>query len=185
MKQYIALIRGINVGGKNKVSMADLKTALEKLGHEEVSTYINSGNVIFKSNTSKLETLVAEFEKLLDVEFNVQTRVAVIGVDEYHEAAKYIPEWWDAEDGNPTDKHNAVFIIAPATAESVAEVVGEPKLEYEKIALQKHVIFWSAPLKTFGRTRWSKIVSTPAYNDVTIRNANTFRKLLELTRQGE
>ena len=50
MKRYVALLRGINIGGKNKVSMAELKKGFEKLAFEEVKTYLNSGNVIFSSD---------------------------------------------------------------------------------------------------------------------------------------
>jgi len=58
--------------------------------------------------------------------------------------------------------------------------VGEAKTEYEKVASYGRVIFWSAPLKTFSRTRWSKIVGKPVYNEVTIRNANTVKNLVKL-----
>jgi uncharacterized protein (DUF1697 family) len=71
-------------------------------------------------------------------------------------------------------------VIPPAEASSIIADVGAVKPEYEKVAAYETVIFWSAPLATFSRTRWSKIVGTKAYQDVTIRNANTARKLLEL-----
>jgi uncharacterized protein (DUF1697 family) len=60
--------------------------------------------------------------------------------------------------------------------------VGEAKPEYEQVAAYEPIIFWTAARATFGRTRYSKIVGTKAYQSVTIRNANTTRRLAELTR---
>lgn len=73
-----------------------------------------------------------------------------------------------------------MFIIQPAAAEEVMKEVGKIKPEYEKLYAYKEIIFWSAPLKTFSRTRWSKVASSKAYQSLTIRDANTTKKLLEL-----
>lgn len=177
--RYLLLIRGINVGGNNKVSMSELKTGIERAGFENVLTYINSGNVLFDSDETPLPTLVAIFEKILLDDFGIKTYVAVIPVDVLHDAIAHAPEWWGSD---PESKHNALFVIAPASAEDIAKEVGDTKPEYEHIHLYGRVIFWSAPIKTFSRTRWSKIVGTAAYNKVTIRNHNTVRKLAELTK---
>ena len=178
MTQYIALIRGINVGGKNAVSMAGLKESLLKKGFKNVSSYINSGNIIFESQETDLTKLVAAFENILLSEFAVTTRVAVLSVNEIHKSWQHAPKWW-GEDSN--SKHNAIFVIAPANAQEIAKGVGDAKPEYEKIDAYNHVIFWSAPLDTFSRTRWSKIVGTSEYDKITIRNFNTTKKLVDLT----
>jgi len=179
MSRYIALIRGINVGGKNKVSMPELKTRFEKAGFQDVITYINSGNIFFSaSDNNAFVDLVQIIETVLRMDFNVITRVAVVPVSELHKALAHAPTWWDQD---PDSKHNAIFVIAPTTAAEVMKTVGEAKPEYESVESYGHVIFWSAPLKTFSRTRWSKIVGTAAYNSVTTRNANTFKKLVELS----
>lgn len=178
MNRYIALIRGINVGGNNKVSMLALKTELEKSKLSDIATYINSGNVIFSSPETSLVKLVAAFEQILEESFAVTTTVSVLSVAEFHEAVEHAPKWWGSD--NDT-KHNGLFVIAPTSADEIIKEVGSPKPEYEKIDSFKHVIFWSAPVATFGRTRWSKIVGTAAYKSVTIRNSNTIRKLYELT----
>lgn len=73
-------------------------------------------------------------------------------------------------------------MISPISVEEVFAEVGEIKPEYEKIDHHGEVIFWSAPLKTFSKTRWSKIASSSVNNNVTIRNANTVNKLLLLTK---
>lgn len=177
MGKYIALLRGINVGGNNKIAMIELKAAFEKYGFQGVKTYINSGNVIFESECKDEDVLREQCETLISNIFKLSISVVVISAETLSEALIHAPEWWDA-DGD--SKHNAIFIIPPATAESVVEEVGETKPEYEKVSYYGSIIFWSAPLKTFSRTRWSKIVGTSMYNAITIRNANTAKKLLEL-----
>jgi uncharacterized protein (DUF1697 family) len=95
------------------------------------------------------------------------------------DALAHAPDWWNTDKDS---KHNAIFVIAPATAASVRAEVGEAKPAYERVACHGKVIFWTAPLATFSRTRWSKITQhKAAYNATTIRNANTTLKLLELT----
>jgi len=178
MTEYIALIRGINVGGKNAVSMTKLKESLLNIGFENVSSYINSGNIIFESQETDLIKLVATFANILTIEFAVITKVAVLSVKEIHDSLQHAPEWWGQD---PNSKHNAIFVIAPADVREVLEGVGDAKPEYEKIDAYNHVIFWSAPIDTFSRTRWSKIVSTNAYDKITIRNFNTTKKLVDLT----
>lgn len=179
MGRYIALLRGINVGGKNKVDMRDLTVLFEKNGFTEVSTYINSGNVLFSSRKTDGEVLVKECEALLAAEYPFKIAVAVISAEELRAALENAPVWWNSD---PESKHNAIFVIPPATVEKIMEQVGAAKPEYEKVDYQGRVIFWSAPIKTFSKTRWSKIVGSSAYDRVTIRNANTALKLLELTK---
>ena len=177
--RYIALLRGINVGGKNKVPMADLRTCFEMAGYENVRTYINSGNVIFDSQETDLVGLVRACEQNIEMRFGFAVRVSVISNEHLSRALASAPSWWGRD---LSSKHNAIFVIAPATIESVIKAVGEPRPEYEKVASHDNVIFWSAPVDTFGRSRWAKIVGTAAYQDVTIRNANTAKKLLELSK---
>ncbi|MBR0599961.1 DUF1697 domain-containing protein [Sinanaerobacter chloroacetimidivorans] len=175
--RYIALLRGINVGGKNKVSMSDLKACFEHAGYQNVITYINSGNVLFDSEEQELRRLTEECAKMIEKEFGFPIGIVLIHVDTLKEALEHAPDWWDEDSES---KHNAIFVIPPATAEEVIAEVGSIKPEYEKIAVCNEIIFWSAPLKTFSRTRWSKIVGTKTYRNITIRNANTAKKLLEV-----
>ncbi len=121
--------------------------------------------------------LVEECEAAIEKQFGFHVICAVIAAKELHSALKNAPSWWNTND----DKHNALFVIAPATAKQIMDEVGEAKPEYEKVAAVEPIIFWSAPLKTFGRSRYSKIVGTKSYQSITIRNANTTMKLLELT----
>ena len=165
---YVALLRGINVGGKNKIVMADLRAAFEKAGYINVRTYINSGNVLFDAprRPSGLAGVVPD-----------GIGVAVMSAQELDATLAAAPAWW----GQDADsKHNALFILPGMTAPEIMTAVGDAKPEYEKVAAVGQIIFWSAPPKTFNRTRYKNIVRTSAYQFVTIRNANTARKLAQL-----
>jgi Uncharacterized protein conserved in bacteria len=179
MEKYIALLRGINVGGKNKISMAELKNMFEKLGFFDVSSYINSGNIIFSSNDIDEEELIRKCRSEIAKQFKLDISVTVISAKDLSEALENAPAWWDSD---PQSKHNAIFVIPPAVAEDIIENVGAAKTEYEQVGVYGQVIFWSAPIATFSKTRWSKVVSSDAYGSITIRNANTAKKLLQLSK---
>lgn len=178
MTKYIALLRGINVGGNNKIAMPELRAAFEKQGFANVVTYINSGNVLFDSELDEA-AVKRNCEKLISDEFGLSILVGIIAADELIESMANAPDWWD--NGEPGDKHNVIYVIPPMTAEAAIAEIGDAKPEYEKIGYHGRLIFWSAPLATFSRTRWSKVVQTKSvYNAITIRNANTAKKLAVL-----
>jgi len=142
-----------------------------------VSTYINSGNVLFETEKTDKAKLVVECETAIEVMMGFHVICSIISADELKAALAHAPKWWGVD---KESTNNAIFVIAPATAKEVMKEVGEAKPEYEKVAAYEPVIFWTAPVKTFGRTRYKNIVGTKTYQSVTIRNANTTRKLLEL-----
>ena len=181
MQTYIALLRGVNVGGKNRVVMATLKKRFEQHGFTNVITYLNSGNILFSSEETDVLQLANICEQLIEAEFGLQITVTIISKATLLEALEQMPEWWNAD---KESKHNVIFVIPPTTTEEVIVSVGEAKAEYETVKYHGQVIFWSAPIKTFSRTRWSKIVGNKMYNRVTIRNANTVTKLAELVQKN-
>ncbi len=173
MDKYIALLRGINVGGKNTVPMPQLKALFEQAGYKDVSTYINSGNVLFTADGLE-DALKAQCERMIEAHFGFPVIVMVISAAALKDAVSHAPDWWGQD---PDSTHNALFVIPPATPETLMAEIGAAKPEYEQVASHGPVIFWSAPRKTWSRTRYSKIVGTRAYSSITIRNANTTRKL--------
>lgn len=179
MGKYIAFLRGINVGGKNKVSMSELKELFEQNGFHDVITYMNSGNIIFSYENTDEKKLKKECEILIADKFQLNIQVMVISAFDLSGALSHVPSWWGQDDDS---KHNAIFVIPPAAVDEVFEEVGTIKPEYEKVEHYGRVVFWSAPVKTFSRTRWSKVVGSPVYDSITIRNANTVRKVLELAK---
>jgi uncharacterized protein (DUF1697 family) len=175
--EYVALLRGINVGGNNKISMRELAAAFSGAGFVGVRTYINSGNVIFRSGLDATAAQAA-CEGLIAERFGLSVTVAVLAAAELKDALAHAPAWWGEA---PDVKHNAIFVIPPATAAEICEEVGEAKQEYEKAARHGQVIFWSAPPATFSRTRWFAVVTQKALSQrITIRNHRTAYKLADL-----
>lgn len=177
MNKYIALLRGINVGGNNKIDMTQLKECFVNYGFSSVSTYINSGNVIFSSEEQDIIKLIKICEALITENFKLKISVAVILANQLTAAIKNCPDWWNADNES---KHNAIFVITPATASEIVAHIGETKPELEKVCVYGNIIFWSAPLKTFNITRLSNIVKSKYFSCITIRNANTTIKLEQL-----
>jgi len=178
MTTFIALLRGINVGGHNKIAMPDLRASFERRGFQNVATYINSGNILFGSNFGEEETSVA-CEALLLEDFRLNIPVCLITAAELTKSLAHAPPWWNQ--GSNT-RHDAIFVLAPMTAKEICARVGPPREGYEQIDYCGRVIFWSAPLATYSRTRWSKITKDQtAYRAITVRSANTALRLARLT----
>lgn len=173
----IALLRGINVGGNNKVPMAELKKCFANLGFENIISYINSGNIIFETSEASKTELVKQCEMAIEKQFGFRVICSVIFAKELDKALAQAPAWWGKDSGS---KHNAIFVIAPQTASAIMKEVGDAKPDYERVAVVEPIIFWSAPIVTFSRTRYSKIVGSSSYQSVTIRNSSTTKKLLGL-----
>lgn len=175
MKRYIALLRGVNVGGNNKVTMKDLVAAMTEDGFVDVKSYINSGNVLFSSTSSKdLEKKVAVSIKRhskLDID------VVVVSAERWIAIVKEAPKMWGKQEGW---KHNIVVMIPPATPQQMLHEVGELRPEYESLATGDGVVYQSISLKYFGRARSGALVGKPLYKKMTIRNYNTAIKLAGL-----
>jgi len=177
MKRKIALLRGINVSGKNKVPMAELKEGFEELGFQEVKTYLNSGNVIFSSDGDDVRSFANQIEAMIKSQFGLDIPVFVISKEELEDILRHAPDWWGNENKEIYD--NLIFIMPPATFAEVSNKIGEPKVELEKIKDYKEVVFWSFSRKDYQKTNWwSKTASTSISKKLTIRTANTVKKIV-------
>lgn len=94
MKRYIALLRGINISGKNKISMSELKKGFIELDFEEVATYLNSGNVIFSSAANDTSVLSNQIKSMIQDRFCLDIPVLIILQEELKELLKNAPDWW-------------------------------------------------------------------------------------------
>ena len=93
MKRYMAFLRGINISGKNKVSMAELKIGFERLGFESVRTYMNSGNVIFSSDKDDIDGFRSQIETMVKKQFGLDIPVFVISQEELEDILHNAPDW--------------------------------------------------------------------------------------------
>lgn len=175
--KYIVLLRGINISGKNKISMAELKNELDKK-YQNVLTYLNSGNVILDSDKDK-EYVMNDIYNIIKNRFNLNIPVFVITSSELEDILKSSPEWWGTNNKETYD--NLIFIIPPTKYEEVYNVIGEPKADIEQIIEYNNSIFWTFDLKNYRKsTWWVKTASTSIKDKITIRTANTTKKILEL-----
>lgn len=178
MVKYIALLRGINISGKNKIAMKELKSELEKYGYLNVTTFLNSGNVIFNSNDNK-ENIANNIHLIIKNKFNLEIPIYITTSLELEDILNNNPNWWGTNNKEIYD--NIIFIIPPTKYDEVYKVVGEPKENIEKIKEYNNIIFWSYDLKEYRKSNWwTKTISTSISNKITIRTANTMRKILEL-----
>lgn len=175
--QYLALLRGINVGGNSLIKMADLKQALEADGFDQVSTYIQSGNVFFESSstdTSKLARLVSQS---IERHFKLDVSVAVFSKAQWTTITNNAPKWW----GQDKDwKHNLLVLLGKYDMDQVVDAIGVLKPDIEAMEAGDGVLYQSMSLKLFGRTTTGKLASSPVYKQMTVRNYNTATKLLSL-----
>src|SRR5262245_49484903 len=173
---YVALLRGINVGGNALVSMKELKTCFEELGLQDVRTYINSGNIIFKDSRKSVAGLAKLIESGIKAHRKMDIRVVVKSRADMAAICKNIPPEWVTDKSMRTD---VMFLWNEVdTAETIATVPANPKVD--RLVHVKGALIWNVSRQDYGKSHVPKIVGTRFYKNMTARNANTTRKLLAL-----
>ena len=173
---YVALLRGINVGGKNKVDMGDLKSAFTDAGMTRVVTYINSGNVVFASRARNQVRLAARLETAIAERFGFAVRVLVRDLDAMRETVAALPENWV---NDAAMKCDVMFLWDEADQpELLEELTIKPAID--DVVRVPGALIWRVDKANVTRSGMAKLVGTPVYKQMTIRNCNTARKLLEL-----
>lgn len=171
--KYVALLRGINIGGRNKVDMGLLAQALEQDGFEEVSTYINSGNIFVTSSASPTE-IVSRVERVIQQEFDLQIKVLMRDNDAINELMKQIP---DSYQNNSDMKCDIMFLWEDFDN---ANVLGGLKVNtVDEVTYSKGAIIWRVDREHLGKSGMNKLIGTKLYKHMTVRNVNTVRKIWE------
>lgn len=177
--KYIALLRGINISGKNKISMPELKKLLEENNYQNVSTYLNSGNIIFECNIDNKETIMDNIHTLIKTKFLLDIPVYITTDKELETILNNSPKWWGSSNKEIYD--NLIFIIPPTKYEEVYNTIGSAKEGLEQIEEYNNCIFWSFELNNYRKSNWwVKTASTNIKDKITIRTANTMKKILEI-----
>lgn len=175
-KQYIALLRGINVGGRNKISMSDLRDVFVSYGYENVETYIQSGNVLFASD-AKRDTLEGSVERMLANELDLPIVVVVRSFIQMRNVVANAPDGFGKQ---PDEYHSDVaFLKAPLTGRQAAKAV-VPRHGVDRIWGGTGVMYFQRLSARRSQSRMSRITQTSEYELMTIRNWNTTTKLLQL-----
>ena len=177
--KYIAFLRGINISGKNKTSMPELKKLLEENNYQNVLTYLNSGNIIFECNINNKQTIMNNIHTLIKTKFILDIPVYITTDKELEDILNNSPKWWGSNNKEIYD--NLIFIIPPTKYEEVYNTIGSPKEGLEQIEEYNNCIFWSFDLNNYRKSNWwVKTASTDIKDKITIRTANTMRKILEI-----
>lgn len=174
---FIALLRGINVGGKNLIPMRDLTRCFEDQGFESVRTYIQSGNVLFQGREKCVEPLRRSIETVLSSRFGYSARVVVMSRAQYLKAIRSAHAAWGHD---VTMKHNAIFTLPEVSPRQVLADLPPLRSELETVTIGPGVLLWSVSRSGMARTTMMKLSGTAAYKSMTVRNHNTAFKLAEL-----
>ena len=182
--RYLALLRGINVGGKNIIKMEALRAAFEEMGFSSVVTYIQSGNVVFCTDEKDKKQLTTTIEKRLSQKFGYEAKVLLLSYTEY----KKIIEGAPAGFGDEPDKYryDAWFLMdGLSAAEVIRDLDFREGIDWIHAGKGKNgtagsAVFTKRLTSQMGKSRLSKINQLPIYQSITIRNWNTSRRLLEI-----
>ena len=176
MIKYVAFLRGINVGGHNKIKMETLREMFTALGFENVKTYINSGNVIFETVEISGDKLIVKIEKRIQIEFSLDIKVMVRTMTEIEDIIKNNP--FDGQFENDKDLH--VLFLNEELAEVKRELLLSNNGENEIFAIRNREVFCLLRVSVLdsllGKDYIGKKLKTPA----TARNWRTVRKIAEL-----
>jgi uncharacterized protein (DUF1697 family) len=177
MERYLALLRGINVGGNNIIKMVDLKACFEKLGFSDVATYIQSGNVLFSAAEQDEEHITHIIERGLAKEFNKHIPVVVVSHARLKATITGAPRGFGAK---PDEyRYDVIFLKKPLTVKEAMQGISI-KEGVDQTHAGKGALYFSRLTKKATQSRLSKIVALPMYKNITIRNWNTTTKLLGL-----
>jgi uncharacterized protein (DUF1697 family) len=173
--QRIALLRGINVGGKSLIKMADLRETFEEMGFADVSTYIASGNVLFRSPREKRAELAARVESELSRRFELELKVVLLTKAELRGVVNGSPRGfgWD------THLCDVVFLRKPLTAKKTIGLL-QMREGVDQAWAGTGVIYMARLEAKKTTSRLNKVASLPEYKNMTIRSWSTTTKLLGL-----
>jgi uncharacterized protein (DUF1697 family) len=178
MTRYLVLLRGINVGGKNKVPMAPLRACLEELGYSNVVTYIASGNVILSSDRPAAE-VKRQVEEALPKAFRLDSELVAVLVltrAQLRAVVRDKPKGF----GDHPDKYHSDAIFLMGIDSATAMEVFDPRPGVDRVWPGDGVIYSQRLSAERTKSRLNKAISTPLYKSMTIRSWSTTLKLLEL-----
>ena len=176
---FLALLRAVNVGGKNMISMASLKSSFEKLGFEAVTTYINSGNIIFKTKPVDARKLEAKIEEMLAKEYKLENKVVVRSFSEISDLVESLPKDWN---GDTRWRYNVIFLRHSIASVEILDRLN-PKSDIEQVLYRPGTLLWSVRVSEVSRTTMIKLSAQKIFQEMTVRNLNTTRKLYHLMKQ--
>jgi len=181
MIQYLALLRGINVGGNNVIRMRDLAACFEAQGFTKVATYIQSGNVIFEAEQGEAEALAAKIELALATTFSYQASLVLLSRGQLENIVVQAPKGFGRQP--ELYRYDVIYLKPPLTATEAIKTV-PLKEGVDQAFAGPGALYFSRLISRATASHMSRIIGLPIYQSLTIRNWNTTVKLLELMRRG-
>lgn len=176
---YVALLRGINVGGNAKVEMPRLKQVFEGLGLGNVKTYINSGNVVFSDHGTTPATLTSNIEAAIEQEFGLCIHVIIRDIKNITALNKFIPQDWMNNSEMRTD---VLFLWEEIDSPHILQHIDiNPAIE--NLLYEHGALIWNIAREHVTKGAGVKLIKTDLYKKMTERNINTVRKLLSLMQE--
>jgi uncharacterized protein (DUF1697 family) len=173
---YVALLRGVNVGGNNLIPMSELDECFRALGYRDVGSYINTGNVIFRAPPTDARELAATIEETLGGRFPQRIRTLIRDLDQMHALVEEIDRTWPS----PADeKRNVIFLAPEIDSDSVLDGL-HPKPDMEVVRYLPGTLLWSAKKQYLTRSQMLKLNRLPIYQGMTVRSPGTTRRIYEL-----
>ena len=178
--EYVALLRGINVGGNNKVVMSELRAQIAAAGFGHVRTYINSGNLLFEAEAPR-EDVAQRVEDLLASRYDFPIRLALLTGQDYLAQLDELPDWWHGE----VARRDALFYTRGLDRDLVRERIEAMELGDEAVHFGEHAVFWGKfDEKSFLKTAYHKrLLREDFYRQVTIRSGSTVEKIAAMLSQ--
>lgn len=159
--------------------MSELKKGFEELDFSEVMTYLNSGNVVFSSSGEDKNMLLHKIKSMIKDRFDLEIPVFIVLQEKLKELLSNAPDWWGDDSKEIYD--NIIFLLPPLSYQELYDELGDPKAEYEKVHHYENAVFWSFSRKDYQKTHWwSKTANAEVSDKITIRTANTVRKIVRL-----
>lgn len=173
---YVALLRGINVAGRNITNMAALKACLEGAGLDRVETVIQSGNVVFESAQKSTAKLASQIDAAIETLFGIDPRVVVLSRERLNTVLAEAPAAWRSKPGL---RMNIAFLRPPVTAALALKEI-DVRSGVDSVEPGKGVLYMSTALSDLGKSRLARIVTKPVYKEMTIRSYGTCERILAL-----
>jgi uncharacterized protein (DUF1697 family) len=181
MTQFVALLRGINVGGKNLIKMTELAACFQALGFTDVRTYIQSGNVIFREEGADQSQLTRLLEEALSRAFQYNASVVLRSEAEMQAVVTHAPEGFGSDPS--TFRYDVIFLKEPLTSAEAMQYVTS-KEGVDQAFAGKGVLYFSRLNSKASQSHLTRLITLPVYQRLTIRNWNTTTKLLKMMEDG-
>ena len=178
--EYVALLRGINVGGNNKVVMSELRVQIAAAGFGHVRTYINSGNLLFEAEAPR-EDVAQRIENLLACRYDFPIRLALLTAQDYLAQLDELPDWWRGD----VARRDALFYTRGLDRDHVRQRIEAMELGDESVHFGEYAVFWGKfDEKSFLKTAYHKrLLREDFYRQVTIRSGSTVEKIAAMVSQ--